>query len=307
MFINYRMSFLSSDSAGVSIREPSTANFLVDADDRLETVFPSPAKFTINQKQSLFNGFFTRMAVQEINMNWAVPNISAQLGNNTLSWYNYGTPGTIYTVTVPDGNYTVSLLLSILSTAMTAVNGTWTVAGPTTTVPCATLNKSGVTGVVILAGTATTSGAPSLQAMLNLTTATGAAGYLQYFIQAPCLQPFSYIDFVCNDLTYNQSLKDGSTNSVVPNRDVLYRWYFAWDEAPSRDSYNYPILQGYEPFNQRRCIAFPKQIKWQPNMPLGQLTFQIYDAYNNNLTYLNTFGNGIQAMSFRMSLLVSEV
>jgi hypothetical protein len=291
---------------GVSIREPSTANFYIDADDRLETTFPSPAQFTINQKQSLFNGFFTRMAVQEIVMNWAVPNISATLGNNTLRWYATATPGTIFTATVPDGNYTVENLLKTLAPLMTTAQSgsTWTANAPSTSSSTAYLGKTGATAVILQGGT-TTTGAPSIQVMLNLTT--NATGYTTFPVQSPCLQPFSYIDFICQDITYNQSLKDGSTNSIVPNRDVLYRWCFAWDDTPTRDGYNYPILQGYEPFHQRRCIAFPKQVKWQPNMPVGQLKFEVYDTYNNLMTYLDAIGNGNEGMSFRMTLLVSEV
>ena len=113
------------------------------------------------------------------------------------------------------------------------------------------------------------------------------------------------MDFVCTQLTYNQELKDGDTSEK--SRDVLYRWYFAWDTETSYDGYGFPVLQGYRSFIQRRLIAFPKQIRWNSSQPVGNLTFQVYndtdeivdpDAYPPNA--------GGAEMEFQMTLLLSE-
>jgi hypothetical protein len=112
-------------------------------------------------------------------------------------------------------------------------------------------------------------------------------------------------------LTYNQSLKDSTTNIVV--RDILYRWNFAWDGVPAEDAYGYPILQGYQRFVARRNITFPKQIRWERIMPIGSLSFQVYGyiplIVNSEAEYLKPIPPAIAGNSnieWSMTLLVSE-
>ena len=112
------------------------------------------------------------------------------------------------------------------------------------------------------------------------------------------LRPFRYIDFVSTQLTYNQNVKDASTATIV--RDVLARWYFAYDQPPTLDEYGFPILMGYSAFCLRRTFSPPKQIKWESNMPVGNLTFQLYNSAGELIeTEADT--------SWQMTLQISEV
>lgn len=97
---------------------------------------------------------------------------------------------------------------------------------------------------------------------------------------------------MCNQLTYNQAVKDASTS---PNeRDVLCRWYFDYDNQTPTDGYGFPILMGYAPFCLRRLFNPPKQIQWETNIPVGNLSFQLYDddgtlvPVNSRTEYLMT-------------------
>jgi hypothetical protein len=90
----------------------------------------------------------------------------------------------------------------------------------------------------------------------------------------PDLRPFAFIDLVSPNLTYNQSLKDATSNLIVV--DVLQRFYFAYDAENTYDKYNFPILMGYRPFVVERMFNPPKQIKWENNMPVGQLQLLVY-------------------------------
>ena len=91
---------------------------------------------------------------------------------------------------------------------------------------------------------------------------------------APNLMVSSYLDICSPELTKVQQVKDTSTN--INPKDLLYRWNFG-DVAPSRaDTYGFPILQGYEPFSQVRQIPFPKQIRWDPLLTVGNISFQSY-------------------------------
>jgi hypothetical protein len=136
-----------------------------------------------------------------------------------------------------------------------------------------------------------------LPTQLNIAT----NGYASTFtVDCPAILPTSYVDFVSNNLTVNQDLKDGST-SLITN-DIIYRWYLAWDTPEPLDSLGYPIYQGYKRFIQRRPIAFPKQIKWDNNIPIGQLSFQVLDDNGRILSPDVVQGE----MEWQMTCLVSE-
>jgi hypothetical protein len=120
-------------------------------------------------------------------------------------------------------------------------------------------------------------------------------------IQTPKVLPVTYLDFCCDQLTYNQALKDETTNEVSQN--VLYRWVMGWDVPSPVDSLGYPIYQGYQPFVARRILPFPKQVRWEGNQPLGQLTFRVIDSTGEPV-----FLDFPQSqMEWNMCLLVSEV
>jgi hypothetical protein len=107
------------------------------------------------------------------------------------------------------------------------------------------------------------------QGVLNNNFVVGAANTVD-------LRWWRYLDFVSTDLTYPQDVKDGSTNDN--ERNVLCRFYLVWDTPPPVDEYGFPILFGYNFSTCRRIFSPPKQIKWEPNLPIGNLSFEVYGA-----------------------------
>lgn len=286
------MEFVPKDR-GVVTREASTANLLIDSIDRtFNTNAPtsSSANFNITKNQNILNGFFTRLAVVEVVLDWCVPNVSPVFTNDTLT-YNFG--GNDYTVTLDQGKYVISTALNTLVTllnAQSAASGlglTWSVAGTVLTTGFASLVVVG--GPVDLLET-------NLQTQLNLPI--GSAN--EFPAECPLLLPITYLDFVCDQLTYNQELKDETTNFV--GRNTLYRWVLAWEGPSPEDPLGYPIYQGYQAFRARRYLTFPKQIRWEPNQPIGQLTFQVI-ASTGELVPVPVVGE----MEWNMCLQVSEV
>lgn len=302
----------SAIDRAVTVRQSSTANFLIDSVDRDADVYPSSGDFQIVKTQSIFNGFFNRMAVQEIVLDWGIPNISAQDENETFTvMYDDGVnPPSEHTAILPNGFYTVAQALDTIVSQLNVSIGT----------PGAFVIVSGDTGVymdidqlVVAGGTFEilgTGGAPNnyennlgYQIFSSRQIDNGFAA--SYPIIAPRILPLRYLDFVCPQLTYNQELKDGDTSKS--SRDVLYRWYFGWDTETSYDAYGFPILQGYRSFIQRRLIAFPKQIRWDKTQPVGNLSFQVYndvDEIVNPDVYPAVDGGA--EMEFQMTLLLSE-
>ena len=283
---------------GVPIRQPSTANLMIDSADRASVLTTSAFDFQIQKTYSIMNGFFTRIGTTEVVLEWCEDNISPTLTNTTIAFDISGiTPNTY------SGTQTI-----------TCVSGFYTAAEAYNSVVAKLNDLSGTTGAVFNISTA--AGGPYLEcegahfevnasrlavqldlddavATLISATATGVP------IACPDLRPYRYIDFVAPQLTYAQDVKDATTALI--NRDVLCRWYMSWDTPPLLDAYGYPILMGYTRFCVRRLYNPPKQIKWDSNLPIGNLGFQVYDDEGTLLPTSSSRTNWL------MTLQVSEV
>jgi len=234
---------------------PATANLMIDSEDRDENRYPSPFDFFISKPESLLNGFFNRIGTTEVVLTWNEPNIPIE------SPFSILVGSTVTTIQVPAGFYTVEALLKYIVAELNAaaIGTTFSISNP-------------YGAPVSLTGTNAFS---VVQTELSeaLSLEPGVADINQ-LVNTPDLRNYRYIDFVSSQLTYNQDLKDASTATAV--RDVLCRWYFSWDNPTLVDGYGYPILQGYQPFSQRRLFSPPKQIRWDSIQPVGQLSFQVY-------------------------------
>lgn len=283
---------------GVSIRYPSTANFCVNSLDRIDGT--SASNFYITKKANLLSGFFTRIALNEIVLDWSIPNIIA--GENNEFIVRIGSTNT--SVLLETGFYTVKECVDAIVVALNTALGPATFS-ITTNKRGAVLTKASGTFAII---------ENELSVQLNcLVSPLGGPSYntgSSFTFFSPTILNYKYIDFVSPNLTYCQDLKDADTSSST--RDILYRWVFGWDNETLYDAYNYPILQGYRAFVTRRSIAFPKQIKWDNIQPIGQIQFLVYDPEGDvipvpakDATVLSnlTFGE----MEFNMNFLVSEV
>ena len=302
-----------STRESVTVRQPATANLMIDSADRpsdlsgntkVYSTFPTPFDFEIVKRQSILNGFFTRIGTSEVALEWNIPNISDNLGNNKI---RFDCSQSTYTTTIPTGFYTVQEILQQIPLNMNQTVGTANGA----------INNfsTGVTGQTL-------GGNYSLRNTLpkNFTISTTALadlvmdqsfqnfnGSIHQYKQAIDLRPFRYIDITSDDLTYNQNLKDNSTAKYP--RNVLNRWYFDWDSQTELDGFGYPILMGETPFTARRLYNPPKQIRWDPAQPIGNLRFQVYDDEGKLMSYLNNFStsvNGVSDTNWLMTLQASE-
>lgn len=282
-------SFVPSEKA-FPIRQPSTANLMIDSVDRNNLNNTTAADFSINKNNSILNGFFTRIATSEVVFDWLEPNVSDI--TNTASVDISG--GTNHPITISPGFYTVAQYIDAILLQFNDISGATGTLFTTNASPPYIQASNPAVSWRIVAGLPVES--------LNLTAYVPAGGRL-YLDGLADLREYRYIDFVSSDLTLNQELKDGSTN--VANRDVLCRWYFEWDNPPSIDKYGYPIQMGYNSFMVRRIFSPPKQIKWDPSQPIGQLSFQLFT--NGGLIALQPLVLTNPLTNWRMTLQVSEV
>ena len=316
----------------VTVRPSSTANFYVDSTDKLSG---TSGNFIINKNQSLFNGFFHRISVAEVVMDWGIPNVAAWWGNNQITVVNGGTGITIGPVTLVDGFYTA---IQALQQIATLINAAATALGDPLRL---TVQFDGADVKLVSTGVGTDpfyvfwiDGVdPPYALARQLFTTAQLAGAAVQDTQLVCASPrilgTTYVDIVSPQLTYNQELKDNTTSDIA--RDVLYRWYLAEDNVPPRvekmpvvypavapapavsmlTDTNLPVLQGYTPFATRRVLPYPKQIRWESKQPIGQVAFQVYDDRGRlidtrNFPWNVATGYGGANFQFQMSMLLSE-
>ena len=284
--------FIPSEK-GVPIRFPSSAYFNIDSTDRFSVTGPvvgeSAGNFAINRNLNMLNGFFTRLAIQEVYCDWCVDNISSFWNNNVFTVDISGAPVS-FAVTLPGGNWNVQEVLDYIVQELNLLTApTYVFSLGTTPYGAKTLDLSGGDFSVL----------PSnLQAQLNILANVFGNSYP---IACPKLLAVTYIDFTSPIMTQNQDVNDSTTSPV--SRNLLYRWWLAWEDETSYDSYGYPIYQGYKPFIARRFLAFPKQIQWPSNQPLGSLTFQVYTSTGDLVPASGEVGE----FEWGMTVLASEV
>ena len=279
-----------SDDKVVVIRQPSTANLMIDSNDRDQTRYPYPADFQIQRNYSILNGFFTRLGVTEVALDWGLPNINSIAGNTTFTVTVTGAPANPYTVTLLQGMYTVAQVLDSIVSRLNSAQATGVFS----------INSSTGGWVSLVCTVTFTITATTLSNSLGFDSTLAAALSFQTNKTQPAnIASYSYIDIISPELTYAQKLKDSTTNANP--KDVLCRWYMTWDTPPIPDIYGFPILMGYQPFTLRRIFSPPKQIRWEPNLPIGNLSFEVV-APDGSLAQM--FGNKVEWLA---TLQVSEV
>lgn len=272
---------MNASQIGTQIRYPSVANLMIDSADR-RVEYPSPWDFQIVKNQSLFNGFFTRIGATEVVLEWNNPNVND--GNNVLTFDVSGTSGIV--LTLLPGFYTVA---GIMNASVARLNQA------TTAARFSVANNNGLNGIVDgTSGNDITVRDSPLKTQMGWDDSSGTPFLTPL---GPDLRPYRYLDFVSNQLTYNQNLKDSTSN--LRDQSVLVRWYFAYDSPTATDDYGFPVLMGYEAFVLRRLFNPPKQIAWENNMPIGQVSFQVFG--NDGKLVVNDGENSQWLMTLQIS------
>jgi hypothetical protein len=281
----------------ITVRPTSSALFGVDSADRYASVqasaegTQSPYRFTIVKNQALFNGFFNRIALTEIVFPYYIPNINARTDTIIVNGN---------TITLPTvGFFDPTALAYELESAMIASG-----IPATLTVIYAygrfIFNTNDASTLVFARGNFPAPGARidqfQLFDFLNMGPNNTVASSLQV-TGITKIRYTDYIDIVSSQLTYNQSLKDASSDPIV--RDVLARVYLDTGS---------PEVLG-EPITIYRQFSTPKQIKWDPTQPLGNVSFEVFDDKGELLSThqpVSALLNDSSMPDWRITLLFSE-
>lgn len=312
------------EEQAVTVRPSSSALFCIDSADRYASynaraLAPTtPYTFSISKNESLLNGFFKRIALTEVVFPYYIPNINSktdqiQVSINggglitlTLAAQGFLTPQQIA------GNLEAQLIANGLAAATVDYNqGVFVFETNTVdTIAFARGNYGGLGARI---------NEFQLYDLLNLSGpgANGLQTAATTIVSGVTRCRYTeYIDIVCSQLTYNQELKDGSSDPIV--RDMVARIYLEDESsnlvpiyqtaAPAGPVMPYDtVLPGTYPFTVYRKFTMPKQILWDKAQPLGNLTFEVYDDKGQILSsHLGSVYPDSTMPDWRVTLLVSE-
>ena len=308
-----------SEEDTITVRPSSTALFCIDSADRYASIqdravgTQSPYQFNIVKNQALLNGFFKRIALTEIVFPYYIPNINTRTDSIQVS-LNGGAASTLTLVAL--GFYSPAALAAELQTALITLTSVATI-----TVGYLDgrfiINTNSADTLSFGRGNYGGLGARinqfQLFDLLNMGPANTVASTIQITGVTRCRYT-EYIDIVSSQLTYNQKLKDASSDKIV--RDVLARVYVETEDNLIQPYYNSTSsaevistndIPGTYPFTVNRKFPLPKQIRWDDTQPLGNVSFEVYDDKGELLTaHLGATAPDYQMPDWRFSLLVSE-
>lgn len=294
------MSGLNEHPAETS-RAPASAFLLIDSQDRfqksslkgypdvsgflwgmIEQTNTQPVNnFIIQKRQPFLSGYFTRLAVTEVRLEFNSPNVNPR--NNKIIFID--NPGTSHTITVPENFYTPVELASALQSALTTAipAQTWTVAFSANAfsiesdedfqfVPFQyqTIDQS-LKGLFFLMGFS------PAEAFIDDTEHFGTI--------FPPMTYTRYVDVCSRQLTQYQKVKDNSTreNQTPAVLCRIYLGNYTTEGIGIGDSTATLYYPGCRPAVIQRLFNVPKYSAWNPGAFIDQIDIQLRDDVGNLL------------------------
>lgn len=292
---------------GTPIRQPAAAQFLIDSLDRYKLGFPltgtdstTSSNWRTNLPSYVLNGYFTRLAVTQIQFQYNLPNMLEGY-NNDLYIFD-GTD--YYLVTIPQGFYTPTELATAFELALNT-------DAPTIGAVTANWEVSFVNGVFLIAADAVfyivnpvesnnqgpeasaTTYAKALITLGLLNTDTGAilnptASKYELYGSVPTMLATRFIDIHSSYITKFQDVKDSSTSQTLIYNSQIARIYPAAlntriDISPDAGPCANPYIL---------CIDYntPKQIRWNPSEALANFDIQLRDEFGDLVPWSTQYG-----------------
>ena len=313
------MSTGAPNESGTPIRMPSVALLCIDSadgtkynSDQYILNDATPAQININKQTPLMFGYMTRIALTEVNLQWATPNVNAR--NNTLTIRVADLSGTVtnpanikgtYRIAIPEFFRTPKNLASIVETYLNAL----TISGSTNNFFVQHLETSGEFDISISGALngrlaisilppgkqyTITSSYPAdaftgkvdddLTYMMGLSPVADLQNYYTDTIRsgfASC-QYTPYIDIVSSILTKNQNVRDNDS-SLRNGQAKLARIYLSHPGAINQFDIdedgviNTCNIVGVRPFTINKEFQTPKVISWNTTENIDIVDLQVLD------------------------------
>lgn len=276
----------------------------------------SGTQCVINTGRPLVYGYFSRVALTQMSINWEIPTIVG--GVNDQLRVQWGTaPGTIVgsgVITLPSGYYTQTTLATALQVAIRALDvllGAMTVTAPSATIPGFQFVAGGSTYMAFTFGPAGTTEQSQVRfgrlgRMVGLNRATygyptdpnttGQPGAPAMWALAngglPNMLYTDYVDIVSQSITNYKDAKDANATLGSPV-GVLGRIWLTENtsvNAPAPNGQpNSPANISSGPISLVKTWYNPNWSQWSPNQTLNTIDITLIDSYGQVLPWNSTF------------------
>jgi len=349
---NFRFTLDDPEKKSRAIRQPQCAELHVSSLDRFNSTpgvsqtlaqlafdltnpvyNSSSTQCNIQTQRSLLYGYFNRIAITEFQLFLRVPTVITGVNDKFIIQNNPGGVGTPvqYTLTIPQGYYTTTLLATALQTAIRAgvanltTAASFTVTGPTIT---STVPATGTiqTGFIFATGTTDTivfkaptglSQAEQLRVWkfyrlvgANTLAFTGWPGNIPSPVLGtpnPNLLITDYVDIVSKALTnYKDNAKDTNSSESAP-QGVIGRIYLtdSYTSIVTQTGYTDPNCIGAAPLTFTKKWSSPNYSQWSPNQSLTAIDITLLDMWGQPLYYNNSTTTAGES-EWEMTILASE-
>jgi len=294
-----------------TIRLPAYAELLIDSLDRFTNGFPdvgtldvpTSSRWTTRINNYVLNGYFTRLAVTQIQFQWNLPTIipgyndffeiDVETGPDTGPLVITLTGDVYYTPTELAAEIEDQLQAAASGSGFTCVfsEGVFKIEA---TEAWQIINISGNEGDLT-----------PLRCRMTLGFLADAslAASDSYYGTVPTMLPTRYIDIISAYIAKFQDVKDSSTSQTLNWQNKIARVYavppsnrieIAADAGPSKNPYIMTI-----------DFATPKQIMWSPDEALNNFTLELRDEFGQYVPYKVDGTNGY-GCEYCMTMLASE-
>lgn len=314
----------ATEHPGVPQRPPASAQLSINSIDRYASAQNPVAQyalfenanaqntpasdFIITVQRPLLSGYFTRLAVSQVQLDWKVQTVTQ--GYNDQFQFKDMSNNNIYLVNITPGYYNVYELAAAIETAVQGVGAPWNAFTCVFSDQLqALIMASNVAGLTFrLISNALIPGPqvfPVNTRLNNFFDMIGvvylnAAFSLTTHTLGNCRTiPTRYIDICSRKLTQYMRVKDSET-SFNPDTAVLCRVYMTPPNQRTLIDAS-GNLPGSFPFTLVWDPNTPKHIKWEPNQFIYDFDIQVKDEFGGLVPW-----SAKKPFEFQMTLLASE-
>jgi hypothetical protein len=302
-----------SEGMATTTRPPAYAELLVDSLDRYTSGLPATGaqitnsnEWQTNLQQIVLNGYFTRLAVSQIQFFWNLPTIIPNYNDQIIVAVTAGAGAGTYTLTIPGGFYTpasmAAQLQSLLQAAAPAATFTVTFTGLN---GAFLIDAAGAGTQFVIAPAGTTANRLTRTYITLGFMNTGGVASDLYLGSPPTMLATRFIDICSSILTKFQRVKDTTSLQNPTISNIIARVY------PTAPNTRVPLVAetvltdsnsiGSAPFVI--CIDYntPKHIKWNPEEALSNFDLQLRDEFGALLTQPQ-----VSMCEYQLTILASE-
>jgi hypothetical protein len=276
----------------------------------------SGTQLTLNPGRNMAYGYFSRVALTQMLLNWECPTVISGVNDQLLvAWGVSPTvPSGQAVATIPAGYYTATTIATALQVAIRALDpllGAMTVTAPSATVRGFQFSAGGSTYMAfIFAASGSTEqqqvriGRTAKLLGLNRATFgfptdpnTGAqSSTITYWVAAnggvPDLIYTDYVDVVSQALSNYKDAKDGASSIQAPSSVIGRIWLTETTPlaAPAANGLpNDPNNIGSGPFSLVKTWYTPNWSQWSPNDSLTSIDITLLDMFGEVIPWNTTF------------------